>query len=102
APFAVFDSGLSARIALADLSIPAVQIQLVTRGQSFDQLQDKLPAGWDADILPAGVIRPGDVIEVAGNRYVIIGSVSNTPPIDPITGYFGVYNPQNGMSATIV
>lgn len=102
APFAGFDSGSAARVAVADLTLGVIQIQLVTRGNSFDQIQDKLPPGWDADILPAGVIRPGDVVEVAGNRYVIIGSMSNTPPIDPNTGYFGVYNPSNGVPATFL
>ncbi len=102
APFAGFDSGSAARVAINDLSTPTVLVQLVTRGQSYDQFQDKLPAGWDADITPAGVIRPGDVIEVSGNRYVIIPSVQNTPPIDTNTGYFGAYNPVAGRPATFL
>ena len=47
-----------------------VIIEFVTRGSTSHT--DGLPAGWDADQVPGGVLRPNDVIEINGTRYQMI------------------------------
>jgi len=71
-PFIGFDDTSAARISLdADPMAAAGQtlVQFVRRGNTTGDL---LPNGWDFDPLPAGVVRRGDVVEVAGTRYEII------------------------------
>ena len=98
-PFAGFDSNSAARVALQNDG--TVRIELLTRSPGAPP-QNGRPPGWAADILPAGVIRPGDVIEILGNRYMIAGSVGNRPALDPRTGYFAVFNDSTNQAATFI
>lgn len=101
-PYTGFDTNSAARVARLG---SGVQIELVTRGMITDQSTDRLPPGWDPDLLPSGVIRPGDVIEIAGNRYTILtalrngNAVSNNTVIDPVTGYFRSFDNVSGRPA---
>jgi prepilin-type N-terminal cleavage/methylation domain-containing protein len=56
---------------------PLVLIEFVARGNAVDMSNDGLPAGWDADQFPGGMIRPGDVIEFNGNRYELLSDTSD-------------------------
>lgn len=79
APYAGFDQNSAVRVALNGsasdpvingYSWPTVIIDFVNRGANNNN--DGLSAGWDADLFPPGLIRPGDVIEVQGNRYELL------------------------------
>jgi prepilin-type N-terminal cleavage/methylation domain-containing protein len=113
APFMGFDSNSAARVAISSYVDPDapteshVQIEMVTRGGSVQQSADLLPSGWDPDLLPAGVIRPGDVIEIAGNRYRIklgmrnrnVVPLDNDTVIDQKTGFFRLFDAVGGRPA---
>jgi type II secretory pathway pseudopilin PulG len=86
-PYAGFDANSRARLALyappnlnwyAGLPRPLVLIQFVTRGASVGMNQDSLPVGWDPDLFPQGMVRPGDVIEIQGSQYRLIYDPSDT------------------------
>jgi len=81
APYAGFDQNSGVRVALngsatdpviTGYSWPTVIIDFVTRGSATQQGVDNLPPGWDADLFAPGLIKPGDVIEVQGNRYELL------------------------------
>ena len=74
APYAGFSESSAVRLALVPNS-PNLLLQFVTPGQLPNT--DGLPAGWDADLVPTGIIRIGDVVEVAGTRYRIEGVRGN-------------------------
>jgi hypothetical protein len=74
---------------------PLALIQFVTRGSNVLMMQDGLPTGWDADQFPDGMIRPGDVIEVAGTRYQLLADPADdnvvarlVNSVDPTKKYF--------------
>lgn len=48
-----------------------VMLKLVNHGDTRKN-SDFLPQGWDADLFPPGLIRPGDVMEVDGTRYLLL------------------------------
>ncbi len=81
APYAGFDENSRVRVALNGAS---VLIDFVTRGTLNPPNSDRLPEGWDADLVPTGVIRLGDVIEVLGTRYRIVRVAGNLT-VDPNT-----------------
>src|SRR5262249_14859733 len=56
----------------------AVLIRSVTRGVGALRSADSLPEGWDIDLFPSGMIRPGDVIEIGGTRYELLADVTNS------------------------
>jgi prepilin-type N-terminal cleavage/methylation domain-containing protein len=72
APYRGYDRTSGALVARH--TVPAatgeVLIRFVLRGT--DTPNDGLPTGWDADLFPPGVIRPGDVIEIDGTRYELL------------------------------
>lgn len=77
APYAGFDENSAVRVALNDpdtmargFNFPTVLLQFITRGGSVNGLQP----GWSIDLFPGGVVRPGDIIEVQGNRYELLHS----------------------------
>jgi prepilin-type N-terminal cleavage/methylation domain-containing protein len=70
APYRGFDRTSSAMVARHPNRTGEVLIQFVTRGNS--STSDDLPVGWDADLFPPGVIRPGDVVEIDGTQYELI------------------------------
>ncbi len=108
APYAGFSEDSSVRVALnvgntppfGSFPFPTVGIDFVTRGPNRRSVDD-LPEGWDSDLVPTGVIRRGDVIEVNGNRYEIVGAFANMA-LDPVTEYFGGHDGSNDRPATIV
>jgi hypothetical protein len=75
-----FDRSSAVRVALYTPEDPdwyggnraLVLLQFVSRGNATAINQDGLPIGWDADLFPGGIIRPGDVIETAGTRYQLL------------------------------
>ncbi len=73
APYRGFDRTSSAMVARHTIAARSGQvlIQFATRGMS--EPNDGLPAGWDADLFPPGVIRPDDVIEIDGTQYRLLG-----------------------------
>ena len=76
-----------------------VSIRFMTQGPIQN---DRLPAGWDADLFPIGMIRPGDVIEIGDSRFELLDHrklVNQNPDIqlilrnarvgiDDLTGYY--------------
>ena len=90
APYAGFDENSGVRVALnrtrSGNQVVAilgdnpntVLLEFVTRAQP--NVAYSLPPGWNGDLFPAGVIRPGDVVEVGGNRYQLL---SSQPPQVP-------------------
>lgn len=56
---------------------PLVLIQFVRRGEATPMSDDGLPVGWDADLFPGGVIRPGDVVELYGTRYELLSDTND-------------------------
>ena len=103
-PFVGFNEQSMARVALYSPANSSwygggknlVIIEFVTRGSSSIPTADFLPAGWDADQVPGGVLRPNDVIEINGTRYQMISDKNDTyigtNPLDTATGFF-VANP---------
>ncbi len=69
APYAGFDANSRAMVAIHPTRAGCVLVQFVTRGQEGT---DSLPIGWDADLVPPGLFRPGDVIEINGTRFELL------------------------------
>jgi prepilin-type N-terminal cleavage/methylation domain-containing protein len=70
---------------------PLVLIQFVTRGNGVAFGVDGLPFGWDPDLLPSNVVRPGDVIEFGGTRYELLSDTTDpgiNTVLDPTKNYF--------------
>ncbi len=77
APYSGFDPNSRACVALyPDQSSggrPGYAIvRFVTRGTTTPQGTDSLPPGWDADLFPTNVLRPGDVIEINGTQFELV------------------------------
>ncbi len=97
-PYSGFDANSRARLALytpanANVYIgqtALVLIQFVTRGTGIAMTTDGLPTGWDADLFPTGMVRPGDIIEINGTRYQLLASASdsNTKANLDANGYY--------------
>jgi type II secretory pathway pseudopilin PulG len=102
-PYAGFDASSRVRIGIYEpqnpnwySSFPRPQytlylIQFITAGIGVPQATDLLPPGWDPDLFPDGVIRPSDVIEIDGSRYLLIYDRDDTnviPQLDPTETYF--------------
>ena len=79
APYRGYDRTSSAMVARHPTRSGWVLIQFVARGNSFQQSMDQLSEGWDADLFPPNLIRPGDVIEVDGTRYLLLNPFSPSP-----------------------
>jgi type II secretory pathway pseudopilin PulG len=68
-PYTGFDESSAAMAALdngPNGGAGQVLVRFVRRGKDDS---DDLPIGWDPDLLPTGVLRPGDVIEMGGNQF---------------------------------
>jgi type II secretory pathway pseudopilin PulG len=63
-----FDENSAVRIAFNSAADTGLSMQFVRRGFALPSSTDGLPEGLDSD-LPPNMIRLGDVVEVAGNRY---------------------------------
>lgn len=70
APYRGFDRTSSAMVARHPTKSGQVMVQFVARGTQPNN--DYLPAGWDADLFPPNLIRPGDVVEIDGTRYELL------------------------------
>ena len=99
-----FDESSSVRIAVNPAYDPAADssldvgddlhpflIQFVARGATYGNL----PAGFEADLLPTQFLRPGDTVEVAGQRFILqngTGSLNafgaGTAAANLASGYF--------------
>ena len=83
--YAGFDANSRARVSLYEPANsnwydglrPLVLIQFVTRGNSVVG-NDGLPLGWDADYFPPGMVRPRDIIELNGTRYLLLSDSADT------------------------
>jgi hypothetical protein len=103
-PYAGFDANSRVNIAIHPDSAfrQYVLVRFITRGTT-PITSDRLPQGWDRDLFPTGVIRPGDVIEVNGTRYKLLPN-TNSPgglniDVDPTIGFF---RPRNAQPAVIL
>lgn len=74
-PYAGLDVNSRACVAIHPQISGLVIVRFVTRGQ---QTNDGLPVGWDPDVFPTGMIRPGDVIEINGTQFMLLPLL--TPP----------------------
>jgi hypothetical protein len=81
-PYAGFEANSRACVALHPTSnlkqLGLCLIRFVTRGTP--PANSKLPPGWVADLWPENTIRPGDVIEVGGTRFLMILPMINNDP----------------------
>jgi hypothetical protein len=88
-PFCGFDENAAAMVAFDNGSggagVHQFRIRFVTRGLGES---DGLPVGWDPDLLPAGTIRPGDIVDVAGTSF----QLTDNSDLDP----HGYYQPISG------
>lgn len=77
-PYAGFDENSRMRVAINDdANAPGtVLLQFVTRDSS--STAGNLPSGWRADLVPPGLIRVNDIVELQGNRYQLAGFDSGT------------------------
>ncbi|HEY3393725.1 MAG TPA: hypothetical protein VGK58_13525, partial [Lacipirellulaceae bacterium] len=87
----------NSRVCLTVLrQVGLVCINFVTQGPIQN---DGLPVGWDADLFPIGMIRPGDVIEIGDSRFELLDHTKLQLPdlqsfirrlarVDDTTGYF--------------
>jgi prepilin-type N-terminal cleavage/methylation domain-containing protein len=90
-PYSGFDPNSRARLAFYPIDQTyEVLIQFLTRGTEIDQSQDGLPGGWDADLFPTGMMRPGDVIEINGTQYRLTNEDpnNNAPAQFDANGFF--------------
>lgn len=71
-PYAGFDANSRVCIALHPNRPGLALARFATRGTTYAPNQDRLPVGWDADLFPTGLIRPGDVLEVGGTRLQLL------------------------------
>jgi type II secretory pathway pseudopilin PulG len=96
--YAGFDANSCARVALyapANSSTyggirPLVLVQFVATGNSVANNMDGLPVGWDPDLFPDGMVRPGDMIEISGTRYRLLSDSKDGDVVARFTstGYF--------------
>ncbi len=77
APYRGFDRTSSAMVArhTNPVKTGSVLIQFMARGNASNT--DGLPPGWDADLFPPNLIRPGDVIEIDGTQYRLVATNDN-------------------------
>jgi len=101
APYRGFDRTSSACVARHTglNQIGLVLIQLVARGNAQN---DSLPPGWDVDLFPPKLVRPGDVIEIDGTRYEMIlpTLIQSNVRVDN-DGFYEVINFAEGRSYVI-
>ena len=84
-PYAGFDANSRACVAIHPNTPGFVLVRFVTRGLTVAGL----PPGWEADLFPAGTIRPGDVIEFNGTRFELLANDNyDNIDLDANTGYF--------------
>ena len=110
-----FDESSSARVAFHIPSNansyggvgPLVRIQFLTRGNAI--ALDGLPIGWDADLFPDNLVRPGDVIEISGTQYELLSDETDAAVVrklDSSNTFFssdtGKYNGDPDNATTIV
>jgi hypothetical protein len=116
APYAGFDANSRACVALCPSNnlrqLGILMVRMVTRGNQRTPAQDRLPMGWEADLFPTAMLRPGDVIETGGTRFVLINPVLypggdqaanvfvDTDNQSPTVGYF--MPPQGGVPTLLV
>ncbi|MGI9457353.1 MAG: pilus assembly FimT family protein [Aeoliella sp.] len=114
APYAGFSENSGVRIAL-NVGDPqpvtgyfagTVLIEFVARSPGTDtSTTDRLPGGWDTDLFPPGLIRPGDILESGGNRYELLATTnnSNRPQSLDTNGYYlATHNKRNTVHATMI
>jgi prepilin-type N-terminal cleavage/methylation domain-containing protein len=77
----------------ANSSLLTVTVRFVIRGNTYSQQQDGLPPGWDADLFPTNMFRPGDVIEIGTTQYVLRSSEQRTGIRLGQNGYFVTDSP---------
>jgi len=71
-PYAGFDANSRVCIALHPGKPGLALVRFATRGTTYASNQDRLPVGWDPDLFPTGLIRPGDVLEAGGTRLQLL------------------------------
>ena len=79
-PYAGFDENSACRVSLNQLGLGAVQF--VTRSTATPRQSDRLPEGWDHDLFPAAVFRPGDIVEVNGMQLVLLPYIESQSALD--------------------
>jgi prepilin-type N-terminal cleavage/methylation domain-containing protein len=78
APYSGFDANSRASVALYPNQDPTsgrpgcAIVRFLTRGTQTAGL----PKGWQGDLFPSGMIRPGDVIEINGTQFELLNDTS--------------------------
>jgi len=72
--YAGFSEGSRARIGVVQgtSGLRRIALQLVAYGANTARDTDRLPPGYDVDLVPQYFLRPGDTIEIAGRRYELL------------------------------
>jgi Tfp pilus assembly protein FimT len=65
-------------------NVGTVWVQFVHRGPTMAGM----PPGWTADLTPPAFFRPGDTLEVHGQRYTLLDNPGGQPPLRAVGGYF--------------
>lgn len=92
APYRGFDRTSAARIARHTNRPGLVFVEFLVRGNTNEN-PSRYPVGWDADLFPPSVIRPGDVIEIDGTRYELLPFSSTVPQTPPsVTSTVSIVN----------
>jgi prepilin-type N-terminal cleavage/methylation domain-containing protein len=77
-------------------NVGLVSIRFMTQGTQVDMSQDQLPVGWDADLFPTGMVRPGDVIEIGDSRFELIDHTKSRGNQEPVIQFARVDIDQTG------
>ncbi|HEX2476433.1 MAG TPA: prepilin-type N-terminal cleavage/methylation domain-containing protein, partial [Lacipirellulaceae bacterium] len=70
APYTGYDRNSCVCISLLR-NVGLVTIRFVTRGP-VQETPPQLPTGWDGDLFPMNMLRPGDVIEIGDSRFELL------------------------------
>lgn len=119
-PYSGFDKSSLARVCVAtgNNGVRQLALQFVRHGTDFAVAQDRLPSGYDSDLVPTRFLRPNDEVVVGGTRYVLIpttflgsslftggGSRFRTAPVPtegPGTGYFNTSGPNASANQQLI
>ncbi|MGD9636734.1 MAG: Tfp pilus assembly protein FimT/FimU [Pirellulales bacterium] len=96
APYRGFDRTSSAMIARHPDSRRTGQVLIRFVARNRGTTGASMPNGWEADLFPPNLIRPGDVIEIDGTRYGLLTlNAGGIPSALAVTQSIDL-NPQNG------
>jgi hypothetical protein len=105
-PFVGFDetSAVMVSILPGTSDGPQVAVRFVRRGNAQLQTNDRLPVGWDPDLLPPYTIRPGDVVVVNGSHFELIDKGDSSMSFLDSNGFYlaNAGNPPGTLATRVI